>query len=88
MNHSSPQASSLALPNEMRVAKRNQPITQSCLLSLCSTRGKHSVTRLTPLKKWKEKALHRDGKEALGPQQGLPGNRSPEVTGCAKSREC
>lgn len=28
INHSFPQASSLALPNEMRLAKRNQPITQ------------------------------------------------------------
>lgn len=91
MNHIFPQASSLALPNEMRLAKKTQPITQSCLLTSCSTRGKHpachSGIRLTPIKKWKAKALHRDGKVALGPHQGLPENSSPEVTGHARSCE-
>lgn len=91
MNHIFPQASSLALPNEMRLAKRNRPIAQSWLLALCSTRGKHpachSGTRLAPVKKWKEKAIHWDGKKALGPHQGLPGNSSPEVTGRARSCE-
>lgn len=61
----------------------------SCLLALCSTRGKHpachSGTRLMPVKKWKEKALHWGGKEALGPHQSQSGNSSPQVTGRAKS---